>query len=40
MGLGFTKGVQVTVIREAGLFDQGPFIALRKCSQRGDFDAT
>jgi len=30
MGLGFTKGVQVTVIREAGPFDQGPFITLRQ----------
>jgi hypothetical protein len=29
MGLGFTKGVQVTIIREAGPFDQGPFIPLR-----------
>ena len=28
MGLGFTKGVQVTVIREAGPFDEGPFIPL------------
>ena len=26
MGLDFTKGVQVTVIREAGPFDEGPFI--------------
>lgn len=30
LGLGFTKGVQVAVIREAGPFDQGPFILLRK----------
>ena len=30
MNLGFSKGVQVTVIREAGPFDQGPFIPLRK----------
>jgi len=29
LGLGFTKGVQVAVIREAGPFDQGPFIPLR-----------
>jgi hypothetical protein len=29
MGLGFTKGLQVTVIREAGPFDLGPFIPLR-----------
>jgi hypothetical protein len=29
MGLGFSKGVQVTVIREAGPFDEGPFIPLR-----------
>jgi hypothetical protein len=29
MNLGFAKGVQVTVIREAGPFDQGPFIPLR-----------
>jgi hypothetical protein len=29
MNLGFGKGVQVTVIREAGPFDQGPFIPLR-----------
>jgi hypothetical protein len=29
MNLGFDKGVQVTVIREAGPFDQGPFIPLR-----------
>jgi hypothetical protein len=29
MGLGFAKGVQVTVIREAGQFDEGPFIPLR-----------
>jgi len=29
MGLAFTKGVQITVIREAGPFDQGPFIPLR-----------
>jgi hypothetical protein len=28
MNLGFAKGVQVTVIREAGPFDQGPFIPL------------
>lgn len=28
MMLGFTKGVQVTLIREAGLFDEGPFIPL------------
>jgi predicted nucleotidyltransferase len=28
MGLGFTKGVQVTVIREEGPFDEGPFIPL------------
>lgn len=28
MALGFTKGVQVTVIREAGPFDEGPFIPL------------
>jgi hypothetical protein len=28
MGLGFDKGVQLTVIREAGPFDQGPFIPL------------
>ncbi len=28
MGLGFTKGVQLTVIREAGPFDKGPFIPL------------
>jgi len=30
MNLGFAKGVQVTVICEAGPFDQGPFIPLRK----------
>jgi predicted nucleotidyltransferase len=30
MNLGFAKGIQVTVIREAGLFDEGPFIPLRK----------
>ncbi len=30
MNLGFAKGVQVTVIREAGPFDQGPFIPLRR----------
>jgi len=30
MNLGFAKGVQVSVIREAGPFDQGPFIPLRK----------
>jgi predicted nucleotidyltransferase len=29
MGLGFARGVQITVIREAGPFDQGPFIPLR-----------
>jgi len=29
MGLGFAKGVQVTVIHESGPFDQGPFIPLR-----------
>jgi hypothetical protein len=29
MNLGFAKGVQLTVIREAGPFDQGPFIPLR-----------
>lgn len=28
MGLGFTKGVQVTIIREEGPFDEGPFIPL------------
>jgi predicted nucleotidyltransferase len=28
MGLGFKEGVQVTVIREAGPFDAGPFIPL------------
>jgi hypothetical protein len=33
MGLGFAKGVQVTVIREAGPFDQGPFISLAGSSQ-------
>jgi len=33
MNLGFAKGVQVTVICEAGPFDQGPFIPLR---QQGD----
>lgn len=33
MDLGFTKGVQVTVIREAGPFDQGPFIPLRGANQ-------
>ena len=30
MNLGFAKGVQVTVIREGGPFDQGPFIPLPK----------
>jgi predicted nucleotidyltransferase len=30
MNLGFAKGVQVTVIREAGPFDQGPFMPLRQ----------
>jgi predicted nucleotidyltransferase len=30
MNLGFAKGIQVTVIREAGPFDEGPFIPLRK----------
>ena len=30
MNLGFAKGVQVTVIRQAGPFDQGPFIPLPK----------
>jgi hypothetical protein len=28
MGLAFAKGVQVSVIREAGPFDEGPFIPL------------
>jgi hypothetical protein len=28
MNLGFAKGLQVTVIREAGPFDTGPFIPL------------
>lgn len=28
MRLGFTEGLQLTVIREAGPFDQGPFIPL------------
>jgi Fe2+ transport system protein FeoA len=28
MDLGFTKGVQITLIRKAGPFDQGPFIPL------------
>ena len=30
MNLGFAKGVQITLIREAGPFDQGPFIPLRE----------
>ena len=30
LNLGFARGVQVTVIREAGPFDQGPFIPLRE----------
>ena len=30
MNLGFAKGVQITVIREAGPFDQGPFLPLRQ----------
>jgi predicted nucleotidyltransferase len=30
MNLGFTKGVQVTVICEEGPFDQGPFVPLRR----------
>jgi predicted nucleotidyltransferase len=30
MNLGFAKGVQITVIREAGPFDRGPFIGLRE----------
>lgn len=30
MNLGFARGVQVTVIREAGPFDHGPFIPLHK----------
>lgn len=30
MNLGFAKGVQVIVIREAGPLDQGPFIPLRE----------
>jgi hypothetical protein len=34
MGLGFARGVQITVIREAGPFDQGPFIPLRGKSLR------
>jgi predicted nucleotidyltransferase len=34
MNLGFTKGVQITVICEAGPFDQGPFIPLRQRSHR------
>ena len=29
MNLGFAKGVQIMVIREAGPFDQGPFIPFR-----------
>lgn len=33
MKLGFAKGVQVTVIREEGPFDQGPFVPLRKRDQ-------
>lgn len=34
MGLGFTKGVQVTIIREAGPFDQGPFLPWRPASSK------
>ena len=32
MNLGFARGVQITVIREAGPFDHGPFIPLRQQS--------
>jgi predicted nucleotidyltransferase len=35
MNLNFAKGVQITVIREAGPFDQGPFISLRESEMRG-----